>query len=73
MVVQILTSTFVCNCKNVLTDAEKVVAAKTAIRDLNLAWDTNVTTTIAKANEKIADAELPTGVTAVVAEGTVKW
>ncbi|MED2003560.1 hypothetical protein P4V86_09400 [Brevibacillus laterosporus] len=55
---------------SVKTDAEKVADAKGTIQGLNLEWDTDVNTTVTKANQAISGATLPAGVTAVAAEGT---
>ncbi|GIO01398.1 hypothetical protein J5TS2_20660 [Brevibacillus halotolerans] len=54
----------------VKTDAEKVADALTLVQGLNLTWNTDAATTVTKANEAIATVTLPTGVTAVAAEGT---
>ncbi|MFC7678555.1 S-layer homology domain-containing protein, partial [Paenibacillus sp. GCM10028914] len=51
-------------------DAQKVAAAKKAIQGLDLAWDTDLTTTITKVNTAISKVTLPTGVKIVAVEGT---
>ncbi|OZI13462.1 hypothetical protein CEW92_01110 [Bacillaceae bacterium SAS-127] len=53
-----------------LKDAKAVADAKAAITALNIAWDTDVATTVAAANTAINGATLPTGVTATAAAGT---
>lgn len=53
-----------------VTDAEKLATAKTVVQALNLAWDTDLTTTtISTVNTAIGSVTLPAGVTAVAAEG----
>ncbi|WP_303857843.1 InlB B-repeat-containing protein [Aminicella lysinilytica] len=53
-----------------LIHISKVAEAKAAIEGLNLAWDTDVDTTVNSANAAIAGAVLPADVIAVAAEGT---
>lgn len=47
-----------------------VATAKTTITALNLAWNTDVATTVTTANAAITGATLPVGVTATAAAGT---